>query len=121
MSRNWTGAARNQPTIQTRRDDEEQGRKDALGALGVEHREREMADGAFGQDDARDQKARDHEEHVDPGEAAGQQRAIGVEGDHPDDRERAQPVDVRSEIEIAPASRRGEVGRVEGLIQRGFP
>ena len=66
-------------------------------------------------------KARDHEEHVDPGEAAGKQRAIGVEGDHPDDRERAQPVDVRSEIEVAPASRRGEVGRVEGLIQRGFP
>ena len=42
-----------------------------------------------------------------------------MKGDHPDDRERAQPVDVRSEVEVAPASRGGEVGRVEGLSNAG--
>ena len=71
-----------------------------------------MPDGAFGQDDARDQKARDDEEYVDPAEAAGKQCAVGVENNHPDHRERTQPVDVFPEIEVAPPSRGGEVGRI---------
>ncbi len=103
-----------------RGDHEQQGGQDALGPLGVEHRKREMADGAFGQDDARNQKAGNDEEYVDTGKAARQKRPIGMESDHPEDRKRTQPIDVLTEIEVAPAPCGGEVGRVEGLVHQGF-
>ena len=55
-----------------------------------------------------------------PAKPPGKKRAIGVESDHPEHRERAQSIDVLAEIEVAPAPCGGEVGRVEGLVQQGF-
>ena len=78
-----------------------------------------MTDRAFGENDARNEKARNDEEDVDAGEAARNERPIGVEGDHAEHRDRAQSVDVLPEFEFAPGARRGEVGSVEGSVQRG--
>ena len=78
-----------------------------------------MADRAFGQDDARDEEARNDEEDVDAGEAARDERSVGVEGDHPENSKRAQAIDVVAEVEIAPDARGGEVGSVEGFVQQG--
>ena len=91
--------------------------QDAPGALGVEHRERKAAGGAFRQDDARDEKTRYDEEHVDAGKAARDERAIGVESDDAEHRERAQSVDVLPEIEAAAGARGGDVRDVERFVQ----
>ena len=71
----------------------------------------------FRQDDARNEKTRNDEEHIDAGEAAGDQRAIGVEGDHAEHRKRAQSVDVPPEVEAAAGARGGDVLSVEGFVQ----
>ncbi len=78
-----------------------------------------MADRAFGENDARDEKARNDEEDVDAGEAPRDERPVGVKGDHPENRERAQTVDVLAELEVAPEARRGEIGSVERFVQPG--
>jgi hypothetical protein len=92
-------------------------RQDSLCPLGVERPQREMADRALGENDARNEKARNDEEDVDAGEAPRDERAIGVESNHPEDRERAQAIDVVAEFEIAPNARGGEVGSVEDFVQ----
>ena len=117
MSRNWVGAARNQPTIQTQAHDQNESGQDAPGALGVEHRERKTAGSAFRQDDTGNKKARNDEEHVDPGKAAGNERAVGVEGDDAEHRKRAETVDVLPEAKVASGARRRDIGSVEGLVQ----
>ena len=99
--------------------DHEQGRQNALCPLGVKRPQREMADRAFGQNDARNEKARNDEEDVDADEAARDERPVGVERDHPENSKRAQAIDVVAETEIAPDARRGKVGSVEGFVQQG--
>ena len=49
----------------------------------------------------RDQVARDHEEDVDPDEAAGEGPEAEVEQDDDHDRERSETIDVRAGIEIS--------------------
>ena len=96
----------------------EKRRQDAFGAAGVEHRERETSGRALAENDARNEKTRDDEENVDAGESAWQPGAIGVEDHHAKHRERAQSIDVVSEIELGRSSRRDEVGRFEGFVQQ---
>ena len=91
--------------------------QDALGAPGVKHREREPSGGALGQNDSRNEKAGDDKEDVDADEASGKPGAIGVEDDHAEHRERAQSVDVGSEIERLRSARRDQVRRFEGFVQ----
>ena len=117
MSRNWIGAraepADDPDALTTTRS----GGQDAPCPLGVEHRERKPTDGAFGQNDARNEKARYDEEDVDAGKAARNERPIGVEGDDAEHRDRAQSVDVLPETEFAPSARGGDVGSVERFVQ----
>ena len=117
ISRNWVGAAMNHPTIQTKLTDHEKRRQDALGPPRVKHRQREPSGRALAENDSRNEKARDDKEDVDADEASGKPGAIGVEDDHAEDRERAQSVDVGSEIERRRGSRRDEVRRFEGFVQ----
>ena len=78
-----------------------------------------MADRAFGQNDARNEKAGNDEEDVDAGESARDERPVGVEGDHSENSERTQTIDVVAEIEFAPDAGRSKVGSVEGFVQQG--
>ena len=96
----------------------EKRRQDALGSPRVKHRQREPASLALGQNDSRNEKPGDDKEDVDADEASGKPGAIGVEDDHAEDRERAQAIDVGSEIEPRACSRRDEVRRFEGFVQR---
>ncbi len=54
------------------------------------------------EDDAGDQVARDHEEHIDADETAGQQHGKRMKGDHRNDRHCAQSVDVRAILRREP-------------------
>ena len=91
--------------------------EDALGPPGVKHREREPPGGALRENDSRNEKARDDKEDVDADEASGKPGAIGMEDDHAEHRERAQSVDVGSEIERRRSARRDQVRRFEGFVQ----
>src|SRR5262249_8243799 len=50
-------------------------------------------------DDARDQKAGDHEEHVHANESAAEQRDARVKENHGKNRNRSQPIDIRTVFE----------------------
>ena len=95
----------------------EKRRQDALGPPRVKHRQREPSGGALAENDSRNEKARDDKKDVDADEASGKPGAIGVEDDHAEDRERAQSVDVGSEIERLRSARRDHVRRFEGFVQ----
>ena len=94
-------------------DDEQRG-QDALGALGVEKRQRKFLGFALAQDDARDQETGNDEKDIDPGKAAGQQAALGVKGHHAQHRERAQAVDVGPEVMMAERPGRDGGARIIG-------
>ena len=66
---------------------------------------------------SRNEKARDDKEDVDADKASRKPGAIGVEDDYAEDRERAQSVDVGSEIERLRSARRDQVRRFEGFVQ----
>ena len=68
---------------QHRRDDREVGRQDAQRPALVEVEQAEPALADLLDDERGDQEARDHEEHVDAGEAARHQRHAGVEAARP--------------------------------------
>ena len=49
-----------------------------------------------GDQESGDQESGDDEEHIDPREPSGQPRRIGVKDEYPENRHRAQAVDVRA-------------------------
>jgi hypothetical protein len=91
----------------------DQSREDAPHAALVKGEQREVAGRHLPDDDRADQITGDHEEDIDPDEAAGECVELGVEGDHRQHRDRAQPVDIAS---VAP---RHEAARLlKTLIRR---
>ena len=87
-------------------DHDQQRRQDAAGAPLVEARQREGVAAELSQQDAGDQIPADDEEHVDADEPALRPAKFGVEEDHAEHRDGAQPVDISSVWE----------GRAAGLI-----
>jgi hypothetical protein len=79
----------------------QQGGEEAQRAAGIELREAKALLGNAAAHDARDEKARDHEEDVDSDEAARDELRCGVEGDDCEDGPGPQTVDVGAVVGIA--------------------
>ena len=72
----------------------EQGRDDPADPANVKGRKGERAGKEIGQDDPRHEVAGEHEEHIDPYEAAAEERDIGVEEKDGKDSESPQSVEI---------------------------
>ncbi len=91
------GRQQNEPADQVGngQHDDQRG-KDPPDPATVEGPEREAVSREFAQNDPGDQEAGNHEEDIDPDEAAGRQPGLGMVGDHQQNGERPQSVDVRA-------------------------